>query len=59
MDNTSNDEEFLKQAELKWNKAIQDNLPEEMAKYMDDEWIIFSGDGNITSKEIYTTCEKW
>jgi hypothetical protein len=54
MNNTSNDEaEFLKQTELKWNKAIQDNLPEEMAKYMDDEWIIFSGDGNITTKETF------
>jgi hypothetical protein len=54
MNNTSNEEaEFLKQTELKWNKAIQDNLPDEMAKYMDDEWIIFSGDGNITTKETF------
>jgi hypothetical protein len=54
MDNMSTDEaEFLKQTELKWNKAIQDNLPDEMAKYMDDEWIIFSGDGNITTKDTF------
>jgi hypothetical protein len=47
--------ELLKQTELKWNKAIEDNLVEEMSKYMDEEWIIFSGDGNITTKEMFLT----
>jgi len=45
--------ELLKQTELKWNKAIQDNRVEEMGQYMDEEWIIFSGDGNITTKEKF------
>jgi|SRR5688572_31252539 len=45
--------EFLKQRELMWNKAIQDNLVDEMGIYMDEEWIIFSGNGNITTKEEF------
>lgn len=50
---TDYEAELLKQAELKWNKAIQENLVEEMGKYMDNEWVIFSGDGNITTKEAF------
>lgn len=45
--------EFLAQMELKWNKAIEDNLVEEMGRYMDESWIIFSGDGNITTKQTF------
>jgi ketosteroid isomerase-like protein len=52
-DNPNQEIEFLKQTELNWNKAIQDNLVEEMGQYMDEEWIIFSGDGNITTKEKF------
>lgn len=47
--------QLLEQTELKWNKAIEDNLVEEMGKYMDEEWIIFSGNGNITTKERFLT----
>ncbi|MBT1688629.1 nuclear transport factor 2 family protein [Dawidia soli] len=50
---TNHEAELLKQTELKWNNAIQENLVQEMGKYMDDEWIIFSGDGNITTKEAF------
>jgi len=52
-DNHHQEIELLKQTELKWNKAIQDNRVEEMGRYMDEEWIIFSGDGNITTKEKF------
>ena len=52
-DSNNSETEFLKQTELNWNKAIQDNLIEEMSDYMDEEWIIFSGDGNITSKQTF------
>ena len=47
------EEEIIKQTELKWNKAIEVNDVEGMAKYMSDEWIIFSGDGNITTKQMF------
>jgi hypothetical protein len=53
MANNNHEIELLKHTELKWNKAIQDNLVEEMEKFMDDEWVIFSGDGNITTKETF------
>ena len=53
VESNNSEAEFLKQTELKWNKAIEENLVEEMGKYMDEEWIIFSGDGNITTKETF------
>lgn len=45
--------EILKQTELKWNKAIEENEVKEMAKFMSEDWIIFSGDGNITEKKQF------
>lgn len=47
------EEELLKQTELDWNKAIEENDVVSMAKYMSDEWVIFSGDGNITTKQMF------
>lgn len=52
---TNIETQLLKQIELQWSKAIEDNLVEEMSKYMDEDWIIFSGDGNITTKELFLT----
>ncbi|HYF69834.1 MAG TPA: nuclear transport factor 2 family protein [Ohtaekwangia sp.] len=46
-------EEEVKHIELEWNKAIVKNDVNAMAKFMSDEWIIFSGDGNITTKEMF------
>ena len=46
-------EEEVKQIELEWNKAIEKNDVNSMAKFMADEWIIFSGDGNITTKKMF------
>ena len=50
---TNTETELLKHIELKWNKAIEDNFVEDMGKYMADEWIIFSGNGNLTTKETF------
>jgi len=47
------EENLLKQIELDWNKAIEANDVDAMAKYMSDEWVIFSGDGNITTKQTF------
>lgn len=47
------EEKQLKQIELDWNKAIEANDVESMAKYMSDEWVIFSGDGNIITKQTF------
>ncbi len=47
------EEILLKQIELDWNKAIEENDVASMAKYMSDEWVIFSGDGNITTKQMF------
>jgi hypothetical protein len=44
---------LLKQTSLKWDEAIEKNLVEEMGQYMHKDWIIFSGDGNITTKEAF------
>lgn len=46
-------EKLLKQIELDWNKAIEENDVATMAKYMSDEWVIFSGDGNLTTKQMF------
>lgn len=46
-------EEEIKQVELEWNRAIEKNDVKAMAKFMDDEWVIFSGDGNITTKKMF------
>lgn len=40
----------LEDTERRWNKAIEDNRVDEMAAFMHDDWIIFSGDGNFTTK---------
>ncbi len=45
--------DLLKQTELSWNKSIEDNRVDEMATYMSDDWVIFSGDGNITAKQTF------
>jgi ketosteroid isomerase-like protein len=45
--------EILKQIEIDWNKSIELNDVISMAKYMSDEWVIFSGDGNVTSKQMF------
>lgn len=47
------EEEVLKRTELDWNKAIEENDVVTMAEYMSDEWVIFSGDGNITTKQMF------
>ena len=47
------EENKVKQIELEWNKAIENNDVESMAKFMSDQWIIFSGDGNITTKQMF------
>ncbi len=47
------EERLLKQIEYDWNKAIEENDVASMAKYMSDEWIIFSGDSNITTKQMF------
>lgn len=47
------EEKLLKQIELDWNKSIEENDVVSMAKHMSDEWVIFSGDGKITTKEIF------
>jgi ketosteroid isomerase-like protein len=47
------EERQIKQIEFEWNKAIEKNDVESMAKFMSDEWIIFSGDGNITTKQMF------
>jgi|GEM_PF-3966323 len=44
------EEERLKQIELDWNKATETNDVDSMANYMSDERVIFSGDGQITTK---------
>lgn len=53
MANQDSELELLEQIELSWNKAIEDNLVSEMGKYMSDDWVIFSGDGNTTTKETF------
>jgi hypothetical protein len=52
---TNIETQLLKRTELRWNKAIEGNHVEEMSKYMHNEWIIFSGDGNVTTKEMFLT----
>ena len=51
--NQDPESELLTQTELSWNKAIEDNLVAEMGEYMSDDWVIFSGEGNITTKETF------
>ncbi|MGF1635830.1 MAG: nuclear transport factor 2 family protein [Cyclobacteriaceae bacterium] len=57
MENTKSthqmDEEQLAKIELDWNKAIEVNDLEAMAKYMSDDWVMFSGDGNIITKQMF------
>jgi ketosteroid isomerase-like protein len=47
------EDKLLKQIEIDWNKAIEANDVDSMARYMSDEWVIFSGDGIITTKEMF------
>jgi ketosteroid isomerase-like protein len=47
------EEKLLKQIELEWNKAIEDNDVHAIAKFMAEDWVIFSGDGNITTKQMF------
>lgn len=47
------EEKQLKQIELDWNKAIAENNVISMANYMSDEWVIFSGDGNVITKQLF------
>lgn len=44
---------LLKQTELDWNKAIEENDTDLMGRYMADDWVIFSGNGNVTTKERF------
>jgi ketosteroid isomerase-like protein len=46
-------EEQLKQTELEWNTAIEKNDVSGMGKFMSEDWVIFSGDGNITTKKMF------
>ena len=43
----------IEQIELDWNKAIEENDVDGMAKFMSDEWILFSGDGNVVTKQMF------
>lgn len=47
------EEATLKQIELDWNKAIEVNDVASMARYMSDEWVIFSGNGDLTTKQMF------
>ncbi|WP_257669763.1 nuclear transport factor 2 family protein [Parapedobacter tibetensis] len=47
------EERLLKKIELDWNKSIEANDVVSMAKYMSDEWVIFSGNGNVTTKQMF------
>jgi ketosteroid isomerase-like protein len=47
------EEELVKKIEMECNSAIEKNDVGSMAKFMSDEWIIFSGDGNITTKQMF------
>jgi ketosteroid isomerase-like protein len=47
------EEETLKQTELEWNTSIELNDIITMEKFMHDEWIIFSGDGKMTTKQMF------
>lgn len=47
------EDKLLKQIELDWNKAIEANDVVSMAKFMSDEWVIFSGDDNVTTKQMF------
>ena len=53
MDNREFETELLKQAEVNWNKAIAENRLEDMAVFMDNGWIMFSGNGNIITKNTF------
>lgn len=46
-------EELIKQMELRWNKSIEANDTSEMGDYMHEDWVIFSGDGNITTRRTF------
>lgn len=41
------------QIELVWNKAIEEEDVVAMAEFMSDDWILFSGDGNIVTTKIF------
>lgn len=43
----------LKQIELDWNKAIEENDLTAMAEFMSDEWILFSGNGTRLTKQTF------
>lgn len=48
---TSSEIADLTVCELTWNKLIAENKVKEMGEYMHKDWIVFSGDGNITTKK--------
>jgi uncharacterized glyoxalase superfamily protein PhnB len=45
--------ETLKNVELEWGRHIEENNVDEMAKYMNEDWVIFSGDGKMTTKAMF------
>lgn len=50
---TEMEEKHLSQIEQDWNKSIEANDVASMATYMSDDWVIFSGDGNVTTKQMF------
>lgn len=45
--------ETLKNTELEWGRFIEENNVAEMAKNMNEDWVILSGDGKMTTKEVF------
>lgn len=47
------EEELLGKREKDWNQAIAENRVEDMAAYMAADWVIYQGDGNMTTKQAF------
>src|SRR5688572_4437772 len=52
------EEEALIQAELLWTEAIGQNNVDEMAGFMNDDWVILGTTGGITSKNNFLNAVK-
>ncbi len=50
---TLDEVDLLRKLELGWNKSIEENDVAKMATYMSDDWVIYQGDGNITTKKSF------
>ena len=47
------EERVLKNIMLEWNKAIEDNDVNEIARYMSDDWIIVGTEGGIIKRSDF------